>query len=308
MSFSEIRITGGTVVRARRDAQHLRALTDVDLSLAWPSISRASPPPAAPWRGEADRYRRHASAISPPPCSGERSGAEGAARRRAVQVRLRRRDEHAADAEDRRRAVGRRAVAAPRAGLDRPEAVAGRRLRALRAQGADQCGRRHHRAVQRQSRTRRQCRRRRADLCRRRPPDPAGHARGRSTRSHALSVDASGCSPPASANGAARRSISTALPTFDLDLRLSAGKVTIGADQARPHRDRRQPARRQAWRDDRRIARLRRRDQGHRSGSRTPSTAPTSRRSCSSTDVDLEALHRRPVRRQAARRQRQSRS
>ena len=77
------------------------------------------------------------------------------------------------------------------------------------------------------------------------------------------------------------------LSGFDLDLRLSAARIAIAARQARPHRHRRQPARRQARRDDRRSAGVRRRAQGlvrpRRLGARRRLQVPDE-----FIDVDLE--------------------
>ena len=157
-------------------------------------------------------------------------------------------------------------------------AAARRRLRAFRAQGADQRGRRHHRAVGRQSRARRQCRRRRADLRGRRPPDPARHARGRGARSDALRFHHPAAHrrtrlEPRAARARWPRGI-------DVDLRLSAARVTLGNAKlgrtavAANLRGGNSP-------DDRRIAGLRRRDQGL-VRAREPTPAPTSSRSCNS--------------------------
>ena len=159
------------------------------MSLAWPAISKSfAATGRAVWRDEAVdigiTFSDFAAALR-----GERTGLKvrlaGAPMKFAFDGTMSARP----TLKDRRRAVRRHAVAAPCRGLDRPEAVAGRRLRALLAQGADECGRRHDRADRRQSRARRQSGRRRADLCNRRPPDLAGHAGRRLDRSHALSLD-----------------------------------------------------------------------------------------------------------------------
>ena len=72
------------------------------------------------------------------------------------------------------------------------------------------------------------------------------------------------------------------LTGVDLDLRLSAAHITLGARQARPHRRRRQPARRQAARDHRRVAGVRRHAQGLDGARRPPMPAPNSSRNCNS--------------------------
>ena len=80
-----------------------------------------------------------------------------------------------------------------------------------------------------------------------------------------------------------------ALSTTDLDMRLSAARVTVGSTQARPHRARRQSARRRAGAQRRRSADLWRHRQGLVRDRARPMRPPTSRPQFQFTDVDLQA-------------------
>ena len=76
---------------------------------------------------------------------------------------------------------------------------------------------------------------------------------------------------------------------FDLDLRLSAARITHRSRKTRAHRHRRQSARRQAHRDDRRVAGVRRRPQGHAGVGEFRRSAPSSSRNCNSPTSTLRA-------------------
>ena len=155
LSFSEIRIAGGTI-DIRNEAQQIQErLTDVEMSLAWPAISNSfAATGRLTWRGEpldvSVTLGDFAGALL-----GNKSGLKLRLAGAPLKARLRRLRGDAPDPEDRRHAGRRRGLVAPCARLDGPETASGRRLRALRAQGADQCGRRHDRAVLGQSRARR---------------------------------------------------------------------------------------------------------------------------------------------------------
>ena len=197
----------------------------------------------------------------PAALSGRPHRPEAAHRRQPDQGRVRRLDQRQAHPQDRRHARRRRRLDARCADLGRTAAAARRRLRPLRDQGADQCDGRHHRSLERQCRTRRQHRRGRAHLRHRRAQDAARHARLRHARSDALCLHR----PPAHRQSArmeqhahhARRS-----------LRHRFRPAAVGGErgdvqrQARPHRHRRQLARRSSGGDRRRGAGLWRRDQG----------------------------------------------
>ncbi len=176
-AFSEMRIENGTVL-VRSPSQNVdEVLTGVEFSLAWPSISKSF--------GATGRMTWHDEPLDvtialsdfPAALAGNRSGLKSARRRQADEGRIRRRHQRQADAQDRRHARGRRHLDARRAGVERPEAAARRRVRPLRDQGTSQCDGRHDRPFQRQSRTRRQHRRGRAHLRHRRTQDTARHAR-----------------------------------------------------------------------------------------------------------------------------------
>ena len=118
------------------------------------------------------------------------------------------------------------AVAARHAALGRPQAADRRRLRPLRAQGQDQRLRRHDRALHRQRRARRQRRRGRLTFATDGRQTAAGHARRRRARSDALYLRR----PPAHRQRARLepecRSSLDGLNGVDLDLRLSAARIT----------------------------------------------------------------------------------
>ena len=184
--------------------------------------------------------------------------------------------------QDRRHARGRRAIAARHVALGRPQAALRRRLRPLRAQGQDQRRRRHDRALHGQRRAGRQCRRRRAHLRHRRPADPAGHARRRE-------LD---LTPYVSTvrllTGNERDWNRVPLVARRPD-RLRSRPAAVGGAHHASRRaklgrtaDRRQSARRQAQRDDRRVAGIRRRPQGLDGARGLRSPAPNSSRNCNS--------------------------
>ena len=154
------------------------------------------------------------------------------------------------------------ALAAQRAALDRPAAAGRRRLRPLRAEGARQRGRRIGGADQRQCRARRQRRRRRDDLQQRAAARPCRR------RSPPAMLDFTPYISTFRMLAGGQRDWNRqlfdldALSATDLDMRLSAAKVTVGATQARPHRARRQLARRRAGAQRRRSADVWRHRQG----------------------------------------------
>ena len=164
VSFSEIRIQDG-VLNYEDAANHVsETLGDIDLSLAWPSISRSFAATGQfDWRGERVDGSISASDFVAV-LSGDRSGLK--ARLASAPLKL------AFDGTVANRTslmmegtlTVDSAVAAQRAALDGTAAARQRRLRPLRAEGARQCRRRLDRADQRQCRTRRQRRRRRDDL------------------------------------------------------------------------------------------------------------------------------------------------
>ena len=148
---------------------------------------------------------------------------------------------------------------------------------ALKARAAVNDG--NARAVERQCRIRRQCRGRRDHLLDDGVAAPAGHARRRDARPHALCFDG----PPR------RREH----PQLGLDpdrarlvQRMGSRSAPLrrrGAPRpcaARPYRRRRHHAVGTAGADGRRIAIVRRRDHRQRRRSARPSTAPSSRRRC----------------------------
>ena len=164
VSFSEIRIQDGELSYEDTANQVSENLGDIDLSLAWPSISRSFAATGQfDWRGE-----RVDGSISVSDflaaLSGERSGLKvkvaSAPLKFAFDGTVANRDQP----DDGRHADRRQHVAARGAALGRTASARQRRIRPLRAQGARQRRRRVDRADQRQHRARRQCRRRRADL------------------------------------------------------------------------------------------------------------------------------------------------
>ena len=165
VSFSEIRDPGRRAHYEDAANHATEKLGDIDLSLAWPSISRSFAATGQfDWRGERDRRPISVSDFVAA-LSGDRSGLK--ARLASAPLKL------AFDGTVANRTsmmmegtlTDRQPVAAQRLALDRPAAARRRRLRPLRAEGARQCGRRLDRADQCQCRARRQRRRRRDDLC-----------------------------------------------------------------------------------------------------------------------------------------------
>ena len=165
VSFSEIRIQDGEL-NYEDAANHVsEVLDDIDLSLAWPSISRSFAATGQfDWRGERVDGSICASDFVAM-LSGDRSGLK--ARLASAPLKL------AFDGTVANRtslmmegtATIDSLVAAQCAALDGTGAARRRRLRPLRAEGARQCRRRLGGAHQCQCRARRQCRRRRDDLC-----------------------------------------------------------------------------------------------------------------------------------------------
>ena len=224
----------------------VETLTNVELALAWPSISKSFAATGRfAWHDEpidtSISLTDFAAALRRRPL--RREGPAQPARRSSSPSTA---AEPPADAEDRRHARRRHRLAARHAALGRRAAAARRRLRPLRAEGQDQRRRRNDRALHRQRRARRQRRRRRPHLCHRRPADAARHARRRTSSISRLTFPPSACCTSNERDWNRVPIAIDGLNGFDLDLRLSAARITLGARQARPHRRRRQPARRQA--------------------------------------------------------------
>ena len=165
VSFSEIRIQDGILTYEDAANHASEKLDDIDLSLAWPSISRSFAVTGQfDWRGQ-----RVDGAISVSDfvaaLSGDRSGLK--ARLASAPLKL----AFDGTVANRTSALmeGTVTVDSPSlahcAAMDRTGAARRRRLRPLRAEGAGQRGRRVDRAHQCQCRARRQCRRGRDDLC-----------------------------------------------------------------------------------------------------------------------------------------------
>src|SRR5882757_9739584 len=150
VSFSEIRIQDGELNYEDATNHVSEALGDIDLSLAWPSISRSFAATGQfDWRGE-----RVDGSVSASDFVALLSG------QRAAETRLRRHRRQPHQPDDGRHFDRRQPVAAQRLALDGTGAARRRwRIRPLRAEGARQRGRRLGRAHQRQCRARRQCRR-----------------------------------------------------------------------------------------------------------------------------------------------------
>ena len=267
LSFSEIRMVDGTITVMDAARGILEELTAVELSLAWPAIARSFGATGQfKWRGEVVRRERQRGR-SARGAVGRPLRAEAAADGRAVQARVRRQHEPAAFAQARRHARGRRQIAARGAALDRASAGARRRLRPVRLQVADNVRVRKRGVLRRQHRARRQCRRRRDGARDRTARRRERHARRRCARSHALRFHHRGAArersqlePRHDFGRRAQRSRSRSAPV---------GGARDGRDRAaRPHRRRRQPARRQAHARDRRGAGLWRRASRARSRSR----------------------------------------
>ncbi len=142
VSFSEIRIQDG--VLSYQDAgNHLtETLGDIDLSLAWPSISRSFAATGQfDWRGErvdgSISVSDFVAALVRRPLR-----PQGAAFERAAEARLRRHRRRPHQHDDGRHADRRLHLVAQRPALDRRGAAGQRRVRPLRAEGARQCRRR----------------------------------------------------------------------------------------------------------------------------------------------------------------------
>ena len=165
VSFSEIRIQDGTLAYEDAGHQLTEKLDDIDLSLAWPSISRSFAATGQfDWRGErVDGSISISDFLAA--LSGDRSGLK--ARIASAPMKL------AFDGTVANRTSmmmeGTLTVDSPSLrnalALDRAGAAGRRRVRPLRAEGARQRRRPVDRADQRQRRTRRQRRRGRDDLC-----------------------------------------------------------------------------------------------------------------------------------------------
>ena len=227
-SFSEIRMSDGTIAITERCARHRRRASErrAGAGLAVDLASFAATGRFV-WRGEpvdasahADRFRRRA---------GRRPlGPEGPARRRAAQARLRRQLEPAADAEDRRHARGRRpslrdtlrwAGMQPLPGggfgrfaLKAKTNVSGGTI-ALSGVNVELDGNVAEGVLAFATDGR-------ADAARARSPPTSSISRP--------ICPPSGCSPPTSATGAAAAIALDGLADFDLDLRLSAARITVG--------------------------------------------------------------------------------
>ena len=118
-----------------------KTLGDIDLSLAWPSISRSFAATGQfDWRGErVDGSISVSDFIAA--LSGERSGLKARLASAPLEVRLRRHGRQPHQPDDGRHADRRQPVAAQGAALDRAAAARQRRVRPLRAEGARQYGR-----------------------------------------------------------------------------------------------------------------------------------------------------------------------
>ena len=189
VSFSEIRIQDG-VLAYEDAANHVsEGLDDIDLSLAWPSISRSFAATGQfDWRGE-----RVDGAISASDfvaaLSGDRSGLK--ARIASAPLKL----AFDGTVADRTSMMMEGTLTIDSTSLrnalrwtgQAPPGSGGFGRFALKARA--NVGRRLDRADQCQCRTRRQRRRGRHDLLQQRPPDAAGDARRRRARLHALHLD-----------------------------------------------------------------------------------------------------------------------
>ena len=185
-SFSEIRIDDGTI-EVNDPARGLdETFTKVELALAWPSISKSFAATGRfEWHGEpvdtSVSLTDFAAALA-----GDRSGLKLRFTGTPVKLAF----EGNVSTQPTLKVEG--TVAADSASLRDTlrwagyQPITGGGLRPLRAQGQDQRLRRFDRALHRQHRARRQRRRGRADLCDRRTPCRAGHARRRRAQSDAL--------------------------------------------------------------------------------------------------------------------------
>ena len=282
LSFSEIRMSGGTITVTEPSRGIAEELSNVELSFAWPSISRSFGATGRfVWRGEAFDASANAADLLAA-LSGDRSGLKvrlaGAPFKLAFDGHISQRP--TLKMEGTLATDGKSLREAMRWAGQQP--LPGGGFGPLRPEGADDPDRRQLRAVRRQYRARRQCRRRRAGALDRSAHDREGHAR-RPTRSISRRTSRrSRCCARTSATGAAATIAIDGLSDFDLDLRLSAARVTVATRQARPHRRRRQSARRPPDRRDRRGAGVRRRRSRARWCSPRTARTPTSSRNCSS--------------------------
>ena len=164
VSFSEIRIQDGELSYEDVGNHLTEALGDIDLSLAWPSISRSFAATGQfDWRGErVDGSISVSDFVAA--LSGDRSGLKARLSSAPLKLAF---DGSVADRTS-MMMEGTLTVdfdlVAQCAALDRRGAAGRRRVRPLWAARARQCGRRLDRADQCQCRTRRQCRRGRDDL------------------------------------------------------------------------------------------------------------------------------------------------
>ena len=112
MSFSEIRLAGGTLLINDEATGTIETLDAVELSLAWPSISRSFGATGQfVWRGEqVDASVSLGDFLAA--LNGERSGFKVRSASATVEARLRRSPQPQADAEGRGHAGGRQSVAA----------------------------------------------------------------------------------------------------------------------------------------------------------------------------------------------------
>ena len=127
LSFSEIRMSGGTITVTDAARGVAEELSDVELSFAWPSISRSFGATGRFMLARRGVRRERQRGRSARRALGRPLRPEAAARRRAVQARLRRPHQPAPDAQDGRHARGRRQIAARGAALGQPAAAARRR-------------------------------------------------------------------------------------------------------------------------------------------------------------------------------------
>ena len=164
VSFSEIRIQDGELSYEDPVRQIKEALGDIDLSLAWPSISRSFAATGQfDWRGE-----RVDGSIAIGDFLAALSGDRSSFKARLASAPLKLAFDGTAANRTSMMMEGTMTIelgiAAQCAALDGSGAAGQRRLRPLRAESPRQRRRRFGRTHQRQRRTRRQCRRRRDDL------------------------------------------------------------------------------------------------------------------------------------------------
>ena len=141
VSFSEIRVQDGVLTYGDAANNLVDKLDDIDLSLAWPSISRfvcrdravRLARPAGRRQYQRKRFCRGTF--------GRPFRAESAARQRAVEDGVRRHGGQSHQRDAGRNAGGRYRLIARSLALDRPAAAGQRRVRPLRAEGAGQRGR-----------------------------------------------------------------------------------------------------------------------------------------------------------------------